>query len=755
MKLSNLFCALAASCCISSAFADHSFFAKANLVDPQEPLKMIDLPQGDGWNNPLFLFTKYQMPDGSYRGWRIPAITKTSYGTLVAVADYRIGDGDLPNEVYFGVRVSEDNGNTWSKPKLIKPQLPNATYDWQKIISDPQLVTNPKTGTTFLFGLQTDQNIGQTSNNSDFIMFRSEDGGKTWDGGTSLKHVLSGTGYNIIFQGPGSGMYYNDKLYVAIQQWGPTNRTPGSANAASTSGLMYSDDNGKTWKTSLLVDDASLFDDQNFATLADGSKLSETSESSVFHHKGYVYLAAKTENKADSQRRVTFRTKDDGKTWERVNEDFLPKNMAICETSSYALSENIYLVGYSINNEATASTRRLKHYITTNTGRKILISENPQSSGEISGYSSITADQDNLYVFSEGAAPWINGNYTWNQYPHDSSMVFRRFDISAKEYANLNAQLLKGATEQFYLQQQVNQNESYFTGGYGNDSFGFEGVLALDKLHFGAFYKEEDDQSDDVYRTVAYDQKIASILGSYQGLFANSEQVKDNIYVGYQYSEVRYANSSENTAQSLIFGYGLTFNSDYIDYEFAFNGMQSDHDFERNRNEGLGKHASFGSYTFGFKNEFSKSFDIVPSILTIKPFLGIQDIYFKHEGFTESYANGFNEFTINENSAWSHELYAGVQAKGFKELNSNISLFYDANVKLSTELADQDDWIDSFIVLDETFNFARPMEEKSDLIVSGNVNVGLDFYKQFRVSVAASRDSFEENRIAINAKYVF
>ena len=89
--------------------------------------------------------------------------------------------------------------------------------------------------------------------------------------------------------------------------------------------------------------------------------------------------------------------------------------MAKCETSSLSLSEQVYLVGYSADVNGT----RTNSYITTNTGRRIKILD-----GETYGYTSMTQDEDNLYVLFET-----------KQGQADINM--RRYDIASKEYANV------------------------------------------------------------------------------------------------------------------------------------------------------------------------------------------------------------------------------------------------------------------------------------------------------------------------------
>lgn len=96
------------------------------------------------------------------KGIRIPAILKTSKGTIIATGDIRYGDAagtsnDPPNNCDIGVRVSNDNGATWSTPQMLlnfldypnEPQVPiqkdSASY------CDSVLVEG-ENGRVFFFG---------------------------------------------------------------------------------------------------------------------------------------------------------------------------------------------------------------------------------------------------------------------------------------------------------------------------------------------------------------------------------------------------------------------------------------------------------------------------------------------------------------------------------------------------------------------------------------------------------------------------
>ena len=98
---------------------------------------------------------------------RIPAITTTSQGTIIAVADYRhdgYGDIGLNTGVDFAIKISHDGGNTWSDKTIITPE--NGLG-----ISDPAIVHNSDTGRTFSFWIPNDKFITTkpTSEKSDFL----------------------------------------------------------------------------------------------------------------------------------------------------------------------------------------------------------------------------------------------------------------------------------------------------------------------------------------------------------------------------------------------------------------------------------------------------------------------------------------------------------------------------------------------------------------------------------------------------------
>ena len=98
----------------------------------------------DGWNESMTIFEHGTITDNN--GFRIPAITTTSQGTVVAVADIRYGgltgNTDMPKKVEFLIKTSNDGGSTWSEGTILAPAGG---------ITDPSIVHDSNTGKTFLF----------------------------------------------------------------------------------------------------------------------------------------------------------------------------------------------------------------------------------------------------------------------------------------------------------------------------------------------------------------------------------------------------------------------------------------------------------------------------------------------------------------------------------------------------------------------------------------------------------------------------
>ena len=727
---------------------------------------------GDGWNAPHKVFDKYVSADSpsGWGGYRIPGITATAQGTLVAIADKRftgtggntdIHDSQKVRKVWFSYKVSKDGGRTWSEEGFLKPptfsdgNINNDAY--KNYITDPQIVHDPDAGLTFAFGYQTNSHVlNHNGKDFDIFMFTSKDGGLTWDEGKSIKSAVDisdvptgGNRWSKALQGPGNGMYYNGVIYVPVQKWGNQNGT------ASTSGYIYSTDHGETWQSSEWLLTNTVASDHPTSGMGsisqglDGNGIPFTSESSVFHHKGYIYLAAKDEGKKYPNRRVVWRTNNHGKSWERVIEDFIHENVVGCETSTFALNDDVYFVGYTTSG-GNGNNQRNETYITSNTGKRIKLFDSDNWSGKESyGYTSITADQDNLYVLFEGVTD--GKDTTAPTTAVSGAILTQNFDYAGKEYANLNGRLLRSSKDMRYIQDTVmNTKDNYIRGSFGDDDqYGAEAIFRTDYAKLALFHKSSKDLGDDVYRTYAYDEDTTTALVATDNVIFNEKGfLSDSVFAGYQYSTVDYANGADDEVHSIIAGYAVNMTTDYVDYQLKINGKFSKHDLTRNNSEGLGKSAEFDSKVISITNEFSKNFELFGDKLNVRPFVGLDSTYFEHDGFNEKGGNGFNDITMHANDNWSHGLYAGAQLSGTYPLKRGMSLEYKAKARYVHELSDIDDWTDSYTVFDTDFMFAAPVNKNDqENLFEASASVVLNVNERVGLGVGANFDSADENMV--------
>ena len=687
----------------------------------------------DGWNENMTLFKNGTLENTEVSGkptsYRIPAITTTAQGTIVAVSDVRYdgkhGNTDITDgsnnihPVKFSIKVSHDGGNTWSEEEILAPESVGNGY-----ITDPSIVHNPDTGRTFIFGYQNDKHLTNPGGNNKFIVFSSDDGGKTRDNGQEIQNSVSlGEGYKYTLQGPGSGLHYNGTTYMAIQGWKP--KEEGKA-WQSVSGFIYSNDNGKTWQAASLIN-----------ALPKGVS---TSESNIFYHKGKICVAAKVEideNNAIGKSRVAYTSSDNGKTWERLDESFLPDNIAKCESSSLSLSDDVYLVGYAL--QGPKPWDRDDIYLTTNTGKKIKLFD-----GANKGYTSLAQDLDNLYVLFEG-------NNIEND-KDEGDMLFRRFDISAKEYANVNAQIYKRAHYLNDIQNKLLNNDSYVSAEYGSrNETNIESILALNNFKFGAFYRSKDKNSEKVYRTIEYKSEDATFTLSKDNLLTKD----DNLFIGYQYGKIKYKNGSKNDVNSIVAGYGLNheFANNY-GYNMEINGIYSYNHLKRNEAEGLGKSADFKSYSALLKNEFYKNMSFENKINS-RVALGLKSMVFGHDKITEKHGNDFNDATVKKSNNFSNEIYANIDVNKDFLLTENLVLNVGASSEYKKELNNVDDWKDKFIILDVEKDYAAPVKKYKDGVVDAKIYTSIKLNEDIEGTISFKMDSTGEKTTTGKLSYKF
>lgn len=163
--------------------------------------------------------------DGKFdsKYFRIPAITTTADGKrLVTLTDDRLNhNGDLPSHVYITAQYSDDNGQTWSEPKIVAGE---AATGGDYAHGDAQIITNRVNGD--IVGIMTCATNGQGFWGSSperpqtWKTIISHDNGETWTVPVDHTKELYAAGspnplWKGGFSGSGAGLQKRDGTLVS------------------------------------------------------------------------------------------------------------------------------------------------------------------------------------------------------------------------------------------------------------------------------------------------------------------------------------------------------------------------------------------------------------------------------------------------------------------------------------------------------------------------------------------------------------
>lgn len=292
----------------SLPFGDHYFWLSYELTGKADMMHVVDAncitvsmgkrtinpePGTDKIRQRIGIAIRQHMQD-SVHTHRIPGITTTKIGTLLAVYDARRESArDLQGNIDIGLSRSVDGGNTWEKIRVAMDM-----HTWGGLpekfngVSDANILTDEKTGTIFLTGLWMHgvlndegiwiENLSDTSKawnhqwrnkgsqpgfdvkqTSQFLIVKSTDDGKTWSEPVNLTRMCKRESWWLWAPGPGHGITLTDGTLVFPTQGRDNNGKP-------FSNITYSKDGGNTWKTTAAADTGSTTESMA-VQLTDGS----------------------------------------------------------------------------------------------------------------------------------------------------------------------------------------------------------------------------------------------------------------------------------------------------------------------------------------------------------------------------------------------------------------------------------------------------------------------------------------------------
>ena len=192
--------------------------------------------------------------DEGVHTYRIPGITTTKSGALIAVYDLRHkNSGDLPGDIDVAAQRSTDNGATWSPMQRVLDYDSAEKNSAGNGVGDPCVVADLQTGAVFVAGLWSCGKLGwngskpglEPKETGQFVLARSDDDGKTWSPPINITKQVKDPAWRLCLQGPGRGIQMRDGTLVLPAQF-----KSGASNAAPHSFFIYSEDHGATWKSS-------------------------------------------------------------------------------------------------------------------------------------------------------------------------------------------------------------------------------------------------------------------------------------------------------------------------------------------------------------------------------------------------------------------------------------------------------------------------------------------------------------------------
>ena len=238
--------------------------------------------------------------DDKITSYRIPGLTTTQTGSLIAVYDIRHNSSvDLQEDVDVGMSRSVDGGKTWEPMRTImdmgtygnKPQDQNG-------IGDPSVLVDTKTGEIWVAALwlhgypkQRAWNASRSGlspeETGQLMLTCSSDDGNTWSSPINITKQVKDPSWQLCFQGPGRGITMLDGTLVFPAQYKDSTQLPHST-------ILYSKDHGASWQMSKAA-------------------YPNTTEAQVVETEPGTLMLNMRDNRGGS--RTIYTTKDLGNTW--------------------------------------------------------------------------------------------------------------------------------------------------------------------------------------------------------------------------------------------------------------------------------------------------------------------------------------------------------------------------------------------------------------------------------------------------------
>ena len=208
---------------------------------------------------------------GGYRQYRIPAMAVTPSGRIITIYDARLDFDDLPGPVDLVIRISDDNGATWSTQEIFRKHHGISGYGDASIIIDPAygdkgriIVLYQWTQTAGFF----ESILGTELDNplvAHIARSISDDNGITWRHDVITDQLKDNKTQGIFATSGMGGRITNGKFAGRLLQTFVLRR-----EFELLSAIGFSDDHGENWRLGALIPGGN---ETAIASLADGTVL--------------------------------------------------------------------------------------------------------------------------------------------------------------------------------------------------------------------------------------------------------------------------------------------------------------------------------------------------------------------------------------------------------------------------------------------------------------------------------------------------
>lgn len=209
---------------------------------------------------PVVLF---RQGEAGVHTYRIPALARTSKGTLLAVADARRDNSrDLPGKIALVLRTSRDNGRTWTPLRTLRSVDSGG-------VGDASLLVDPRTKRIWCFHAYGPPGIGFFTATPggpplEVHAIHSDDDGASWSAPVNLTPQLKDPAWHAMFATSGTHFATRRGRFIVPMVVRDEARKMSARNA-------YSDDGGATWRMGPSLGEAT--DESKAVELPDGGIL--------------------------------------------------------------------------------------------------------------------------------------------------------------------------------------------------------------------------------------------------------------------------------------------------------------------------------------------------------------------------------------------------------------------------------------------------------------------------------------------------